>query len=56
MRIETEPSTREIEEPFVTDDPAFGIWRARDDVEDVEGYLRKLRAARYNREGSRRKD
>ena len=56
VRIETEPPTREIEEPFVTDDPAFGIWRDRDDVEDVEGYQRKLRAARYNREGSCRED
>ena len=56
VRIETEPPTREIEEPFVTDDPAFGIWRDHDDVEDVEGYLRKLRGARYNRDGSRRDD
>ena len=53
VRIETEPSTREIEEPFVTDEPAFGIWR---DHDDVEGYLRKLRAVRYNRDGSRRED
>ena len=38
---------------FVTDDPAFGIWRDREDMSDVEAYLRKLRTPRYNRDGSR---
>jgi hypothetical protein len=34
-------------------DPAFGIWRDREDMADVEAYLRKLRAARYRRDGTR---
>lgn len=38
---------------FVTDDPAFGIWRDREDMSDVAAHLRKLRAPRYNRDGSR---
>ena len=38
---------------FVTNDPAFGIWRDHEDMSDVEAYLRKLRAPRYNRDGSR---
>lgn len=38
---------------FVTNDPAFGIWRDRQDMADVEAYVRKLRAPRYNRDGSR---
>ena len=38
---------------FVSGDPAFGIWRDREDLSDVEAYLRKLRAPRYNRDGSR---
>ena len=38
---------------FVTSDPAFGIWRDHEDMSDVEAYLRKLRAPRYNRDGSR---
>ncbi len=38
---------------FVTDDPAFGIWRDREDMPDVAAYLRSLRAPRYNRDGSR---
>ena len=40
-------------EAFVTDDPAFGIWRDREDMADVAAYLRKMREPRYNREGSR---
>lgn len=38
---------------FVTDDPAFGIWRDREDMADVAAYVRKLRAGRYGRDGSR---
>jgi hypothetical protein len=40
-------------EPFTTDDPAFGIWRDRADLEDVPAYVRQLRQGRYNRDGSR---
>jgi hypothetical protein len=57
VRIETES-----EQPaptatpaFVTDDPAFGIWRDHQDVADVDGYVRKLRAPRFGRDGSRKK-
>jgi hypothetical protein len=34
-------------------DPAFGIWRDREDMADIEAYLRKLRAPRYSRDGTR---
>ncbi len=34
-------------------DPAFGIWRDREDMADVEAYLRKIRAPRYRRDGTR---
>ena len=54
VRIEEEaPSTAPATEEFVTDDPAFGIWRDREDMADVAAYVRKLRAGRYNRDGSR---
>jgi hypothetical protein len=57
VRIETEPVAAAIsDESFVTDDPAFGIWRDRDEVQDVAGFVRSLRAARYNRDGTRRED
>jgi hypothetical protein len=36
-----------------TNHPAFGIWRDREDMDDMAAYLRKLRAPRYNRDGSR---
>ena len=53
VRIEEEAQAVAPAEEFVTDDPAFGIWRDRDDMADVGTYLRKLRASRYNRDGSR---
>ena len=57
VRIENEKTVAmpdaAIATGFVTSDPAFGIWRDREDMADVEAYLRKLRAPRYNRDGSR---
>ena len=53
VRIEEEAQAAAPAEAFVTDDPAFGIWRDREDVADVATYVRKLRAPRYNRDGSR---
>lgn len=52
VRIEEEPANAPAEE-FVTDDPAFGIWRDREDMADVEAYARRIRAPRFNRDGSR---
>jgi len=52
VRIEEEIQAAPAEE-FVTDDPAFGIWRDREDVADVAAYVRKIRQPRYNRDGSR---
>ena len=57
VRIETEETGFAPDASgFMTDDPAFGIWRDRDEMADVEAYLRKIRAPRYNRDGSRNKD
>ncbi len=54
VRIEEEDQTAvAAAEAFVTDDPAFGIWRDREDVADVEAYVRRIRAPRFNRDGSR---
>jgi hypothetical protein len=53
VRIEEEAQVATPAEEFVTDDPAFGIWRDREDMADVAAYVRKLRAPRYNRDGSR---
>jgi|GEM_PF-503417 len=50
IEAETGPVEKDAVEPFVTDDPAFGIWRDREDMVDVEAYVRKLRAPRYTRD------
>lgn len=55
VRIEEEAQGQAAEaaEAFTTDDPAFGIWRDREDMADVAAYVRKIRQPRYNRDGSR---
>lgn len=53
VRIETETTTATDTTAFVTDDPAFGIWRDRDDTVDVAAFARRLRTPRYTSEGSR---
>jgi hypothetical protein len=58
VRIEEETAHQErgatsINQGKPIQDPAFGIWRDRDDMADVEAYLRKIRAPRYNRDGTR---
>jgi diaminopimelate decarboxylase len=54
VRIAAEqPAAAPADASFVTDDPAFGIWRDREDMPDVAAYLRRIRAPRYNRDGSR---
>lgn len=55
VRIEQEAQAEQAEE-FVTDDPLFGMWRDREDMADVAGYVRSLRASRFNDDGTRRKD
>jgi len=36
------------------EDLLFGMWRDRDDMADVADYVRKLRASRFNDDGTRR--
>lgn len=52
VRIETEATQAPCTpESFVTDDPAFGIWRDREDVADVSAFTRQLRAATFHAHG-----
>ena len=54
VRIETEATqTTQAPEAFVTNDPAFGIWRDREGMADVSACVRQLRAARYAPDGTR---
>lgn len=52
VRIETEPEQTDakVTEVFVTNDPAFGIWRDRGDIGDVEAHTKRVRASRYARD------
>jgi diaminopimelate decarboxylase len=53
VRIETEAAqTTHAPETFVTNDPAFGIWRDREDMADVSAFVRQLRVARYALDGT----
>jgi hypothetical protein len=55
VRIEEEQvQAGEPTEEFVTDDPLFGMWRDRDDMADVAGYVRSIRASRFNDDGTQR--
>jgi hypothetical protein len=54
VRIEEEAQSQAAEPalPFA-DDPLFGMWRDREDMSDVAGYIRSIRAARFNDDGTR---
>jgi len=40
------PYREQEEEQSVTEHPAFGMWKDRDDMADVDTYVRKLRRGR----------
>jgi len=46
VRIEEEAQTSQTTKEE-TDNPLFGMWRDREDMADVEAYVRKLRAPRF---------
>ena len=54
VRIEEEAQAAAPAEEFVTDDPLFGMWRDREDMADVAGYVRSIRASRFNDDDKRR--
>jgi hypothetical protein len=53
VRIEEAAAAPLPAEEFVTDDPAFGIWRDREDMTDVTAYIRKIREPRFRLYGTR---
>jgi antitoxin (DNA-binding transcriptional repressor) of toxin-antitoxin stability system len=48
--IESKPKKPRMK---VEDHPAFGMWKDRKDMEDVEAYVRHLRRPRFDRDGNR---
>ncbi len=55
VRIEEEADEQEVQ-TAVADNPMFGMWQDREEAADVAAYARRLRAPRYNADGSRRED
>ena len=54
IRIEEENASQATaRETDTAVDLLFGMWRDREDMADVDGHIRKLRAPRYNPDGSR---
>lgn len=54
VRIEAEDSAAQAQAATeFADDPLFGMWRDREDMADVAGYVRRIRAPRFNADGSR---
>ena len=43
IEVEDQDSTQ-----ATTDDPLFGMWREREDMADVAGYVRGIRADRFS--------
>jgi len=54
VRIEEEAKAPPARADDHADNTLFGMWLDRDDITDVAGYVRKLRASRFSEEGSRR--
>ena len=54
VRIEAESEATEAQGAVAfANDPLFGMWRDREDMADVAGYVRSIRAPRFNSGGSR---
>jgi hypothetical protein len=54
VRIEEEAQDQSQAGENFANDPLFGMWRDREDMADVAGYVSKLRASRFNDDGTRR--
>lgn len=55
VRIEEEEAGQ-VAQTALADNPLFGMWQDREDTADVAAYARRLRAPRYNVDGSRCED
>jgi hypothetical protein len=52
VRIEAEPAAEPRGHAEFANDPLFGMWRDREDMADVAGYIRRIRAPRFGDDGS----
>ena len=60
VRIEEEVEEESDKQPTLSgqlaDNPLFGMWQDREDMGDVAAYVRRLRAPRYDLDGSHHED
>ena len=56
VRIEDDAEAAMPAERFMTDDPLFGMWRDREDMANVAGYIRSIRTSRFDDDSARRKE
>jgi hypothetical protein len=54
VRIEEESQAVVAQAEDFASDPLFGMWRDREDMADVAGHVRALRASRFDNDGTRR--
>ena len=53
VRIEAESDAAEAQGAAAfANDPLFGMWRDRDDMADVAGYIRAIRAPRFSNDAA----
>jgi len=55
VRIEAEEPAHAQQPAELANDPLFGMWRDREDMVDVQGYIRCIRASRFGNDGSSNK-
>lgn len=54
VRIEAEDEQTEAQGAAAfANDPLFGMWRDRQDMADVDSYVRDMPTSRFNKDGSR---
>ena len=56
IRIEAETTAQLSSAGNSSEDLLFGMWRDRDDLTNVDAYVRKIRAPRINLDGTPNKD
>ena len=56
VRIEDDAEAAMPAERFMTDDPLFGMWRDREDMANVAGYIRSIRTSRFDDDSAQRKE
>ncbi len=52
VTVRIEEDLAESTDVQLANDPLFGMWRGRDDMADVDAYIRTIRAPRFGADGA----